>query len=102
MDPHAAALLLDRLQKLPRRVERPRTFMEIGGYAHSENVCSNLLAFFFDPGAPHGLGSLFLDALLDSSDSAGDARRDGRIDHFFGNQFFCLQVTISSARTASR
>ena len=70
MDPHAAASLLDRLRKLPRRVERPRTFMEIGGYARSENVCSNLLAFFFDPGAPHGLGSLFLDALLDSSDSA--------------------------------
>lgn len=70
MDPHAAASLLDSLRKLPRRVERPRTFMEIGGYAHSENVCSNLLAFFFDPGAPHGLGSLFLDALLDSSDSA--------------------------------
>ena len=73
MDPLAAASLLDELQTLPRRIERPRTFMEIGGYAHSENVCSNLLAFFFDPGAPHGLGSLFLDALLDSS---GSARRE--------------------------
>ena len=67
MDPLAAASLLDELRTLPRRIERPRTFMEIGGYAHSENACSNLPAFFFNPGAPHGLGSRFLDALLDSS-----------------------------------
>jgi len=62
---------LDELGKLPRRIERPRTFMEIGGYAHSENICSNLLAFFFDPKGPHGLGSLFLDALVDSVGISG-------------------------------
>jgi hypothetical protein len=38
--------------------------MEIVGYPHYENVCSNFLAFFFDPEGPHGLGSLFLDALV--------------------------------------
>jgi hypothetical protein len=43
LDPQAATSLLDALGQLPRRAERPRTFMEIGGYAHSENVCSNLL-----------------------------------------------------------
>ena len=40
--------------------------MEIGGYPHYENVCSNFLAFFFNPERPHGLGSLFLDALVGS------------------------------------
>ena len=44
--------------------------MEIGGYAHSENVCSNFLAYFFDPNGSHGLGSLFLNALLDTMDLA--------------------------------
>lgn len=37
--------------------------MEISGYPHYENVCSNILAFFFDPKKPHGLGTLFLDAI---------------------------------------
>ncbi len=46
--------------------------MEIGGYPHYENVCSNFLAFFFDPEGSHGLGSLFLDALLDSVGIAGE------------------------------
>lgn len=63
MEPQAAASFLDELRDLPGRVARPQTFMEIGGYPHYENVCSNFLAFFLDPEGPHGLGSLFLDAL---------------------------------------
>jgi PD-(D/E)XK nuclease superfamily len=61
---HAAATLLDEFAKLPGRVERPRTFMEIAGRSHDENVCSNILAFFMDPKEPHGLETLVLDALL--------------------------------------
>ena len=60
---HAVAKLLDDFRALPGRVERPRTFMDIAGYPHYENVCSNILAFFLDPGEPHGLGTLVLDAL---------------------------------------
>lgn len=45
--------------------------MEIARYPHYENVCSNFLAFFFDPAGPHGLGNLFLDALSNSVDIAG-------------------------------
>lgn len=59
--------LLDEFEKLPERVERPRTFMEIAGYPHYENVCSNILAFFMDPEEPHGLGTLVLDALTRAS-----------------------------------
>lgn len=60
-----ATILLDEFGNLPERIERPQTFMEIGGYPHYENVCSNFLAFFFDPEEAHGLGSLFLDALCE-------------------------------------
>ena len=74
MDPRAAASLLDEFKKLPGRVARPQTFMEIGGYPHYENVCSNFLAFFFDPESPHGLGSLFLDALVGSVGITGGER----------------------------
>ena len=61
---HAAEKLLDDFRKLPGRVARPRTFMEIAGYPHYENVCSNILAFFMDPQESHGLGTLVLDALV--------------------------------------
>ncbi len=66
MDVRAAATLLDKFRELPDRIERSQTFMEIAGYPHYENVCSNFLAFFFDPEGPHGLGIFFLDALMDS------------------------------------
>ena len=64
MDTQAAASLLDEFDSLQGRISRPQTFMEIGGYPHYENVCSNFLAFFFDPEGPHGLSSLFLDAMV--------------------------------------
>lgn len=60
---HEAAAFLDEFGKLPDQIERPPTFMEIAGYPHYENVCSNLLAFFLDPQEWHGFGTLVLDAL---------------------------------------
>ena len=60
---HAATKLLDDFRALPGHVERPPTFMEIAGYPHYENVCSNVLAFFMDPEESHGFGTLMLDAL---------------------------------------
>jgi hypothetical protein len=79
MDAHAAEALLDEFRKVPGRVERPQTFMEIAGYPHYEDVCSNFLAFFFDPKGLHGLGNLLLDALMDSVSMAD------RIEGFGGN-----------------
>ena len=68
-----------RMRDLERAIEecaelRPReaagrTFLEISGYAHYENVWSNVLAFFLDPEETHGFGTLFLSALLDPSDA---------------------------------
>lgn len=40
--------------------------MEIAGYPHYENACSNILQFYMDPEEPHGLKTLGLDALLAS------------------------------------
>lgn len=63
----SATKLLDDFRVLPGRIERPRTFMEIAGYPHYENVSSNILAFFMDPAEPHGLGTLVLDALASAA-----------------------------------
>lgn len=49
--------------RLPE-TKRSRTFMEVSGYPHYENVCSNILKFFFDPAAEHGLGDLLVQAFL--------------------------------------
>jgi hypothetical protein len=66
----AASNLLDDFRALPGHVERPRTLMEIAGYPHYENACSNILAFFMDPEESHGLGSLVLEALASAGDIA--------------------------------
>jgi PD-(D/E)XK nuclease superfamily len=51
------------LKNLPKAVNREQTFMEIAGYPHFENVCSNILAFYLQPNNNHGFGPLFLDVL---------------------------------------
>jgi hypothetical protein len=41
--------------------------MEISGYPHFENVCSNILRFFLDTSEIHGLHNLVLKSLLQST-----------------------------------
>lgn len=55
--------LLLEFQSLPRQ-QRRSTFMEIAGYPHYENVCSNILKFYLDPKEEHGMGDLLLRALF--------------------------------------
>ncbi len=43
---------------------RRKTFMDVSGYPHYENVVSNILAFFFDDSEEHGFGNLWLNSLL--------------------------------------
>jgi PD-(D/E)XK nuclease superfamily len=40
------------------------TFMEVSGYPHYENVCSNILGFYLDPNQQHGLKDLFVTAIF--------------------------------------
>lgn len=78
----AEALLDAFSQQVPLRPERLPTFMEITRYPHYEDVCSNILAFFFDPDNPHGLETLFLDALAqvgDIEDKAGTLGRNVQV-----------------------
>ena len=56
-------ILLLKFNALPRK-NYNRTFMEISGYPHYENVCSNILGFFFDNKGEHGLQNLFISAFL--------------------------------------
>jgi len=55
-------LLLD-FRALPE-AKRNRTFMEVSGYPHYENVCTNILRFYFDPDGDHGLGDLLISAFI--------------------------------------
>jgi hypothetical protein len=45
--------------------ERLPTFMEISRYPHFENVCSNILSFYFDTTQSHKLSDLVLKSLLE-------------------------------------
>jgi hypothetical protein len=45
--------------------EKERTLFSLGGRGYYENPTSDILAYFLDPAADHGLGSLFLQAFLD-------------------------------------
>lgn len=55
--------LLLAFRALPE-TKSSRTFMEVSGYPHYENVCSNILQFYLDPAAEHGLKDLLLSAFL--------------------------------------
>ena len=48
-----------------------RTFMQISGYPHFENVCSNILSFFFTTDEEHGFKELFFQSLLESAGFTG-------------------------------
>lgn len=48
-------------KKIPKR---EKTFMEVSGYPHYENVCSNILAFYFNPIEEHKLKDLFINSFI--------------------------------------
>lgn len=54
---------LSSFEKLPA-LKPCRTFMEISGYPHYENVSSNILGFYFDSLAEHGLRDLLITSFL--------------------------------------
>jgi len=56
--------LIDTLPEISKK-ERRRSFFEIGGIAHKENIISNYLAYYFDQNEYHHLDNLFLRSLLE-------------------------------------
>jgi hypothetical protein len=63
MKTEALVPLLLQFQKIPKPAKQ-RTFLEISGYPHYENVCSNILQFYLNPSNEHGFKDLFLQSLL--------------------------------------
>lgn len=55
--------LFDMFSVLPH-AKQNLTFMEVSGYPHYENVCSNILGFYLDPRQQHGLQDLFISAIF--------------------------------------
>jgi len=54
------------LAEMPEEGQRMRPdLFSISGFPHYEDVLSNWYAFFMDPSGPHGLGTLFLEVLLE-------------------------------------
>lgn len=64
MDYDSLSHLLAHFRDIGLQQKQPPTFMEITRYPHWENVASNVLEFYFNPNAQHGLGTLLLDALI--------------------------------------
>lgn len=58
--------VIEGFKRIPSIPKRPPTFMEISGYPHFENVCSNILRFFLDTSEIHGLNNLVLKSLFQS------------------------------------
>lgn len=56
--------LFNSLKTIQNVKTRRKTFMDVSGYPHYENVVSNILAFLFDDSEEHGLQNLWLNALL--------------------------------------
>ena len=50
---------------------KEKTFMDISGYPHYENVSSNILSFYFNPNEEHDLGNLVINAFLETIKSKG-------------------------------
>jgi hypothetical protein len=62
--------LFEEFKRLPKLSESSPTYMEIAGYPHYENVCSNILGFFFDTKQNHKFEDLVLKSFLDCVDES--------------------------------
>lgn len=58
--------LFQEFNKLPKAKTRTPTYLEISGQPHFENVCSNILSFYFNTKECHGLKDLVLLSFLES------------------------------------
>lgn len=56
--------LFESLQGIKSVQTRRKTFMDVSGYPHYENVVSNILAFLLDDSEEHGMQNLWMNALL--------------------------------------
>ncbi|MGB1260901.1 MAG: PD-(D/E)XK nuclease family protein [Akkermansiaceae bacterium] len=76
--------LLLAFQTLPKEKQN-RTVMQVSGYPHYENVCSNILAFYLDPAEEHNMGGLVLESLLEVAQSKSESPKDNENTHSLEN-----------------
>ena len=75
--------LLYEASEIYKRIPRKeKTFMDISGYPHYENVCSNILAFYFNPLEEHNLNNL---VMIRCNALDIDKVFDHEIDHIYLN-----------------
>lgn len=60
--------LIDNFNKLPKSDKILPTYLELSGQPHFENVCSNILAFYFNTNESHGLKDLVLKSFIECID----------------------------------
>lgn len=59
--------LFKKLREIKSAPARRKTFMDISGYPHYENVVSNILSFYFDDSEEHGMKDLWFKSLMSIS-----------------------------------
>lgn len=66
MDFKEAEKFLNEIKNICKKIPtKEKTFMEISGYPHYENVSSNILAFYLNPNEEHHLKNLVINTLLE-------------------------------------
>ena len=63
---HSIQAMLDSYKYRELEPAETPTLLEIAGFPHWENVCSNILAFFLDTEQAHGFGPLFVRSILEA------------------------------------
>ncbi|MBL7050395.1 MAG: PD-(D/E)XK nuclease family protein [Nitrospira sp.] len=66
--------------KLLRCSLKNESIFTIGAFSHKENICSNILAYYFNPSNDHGLSDLFLRGLLNEIETYDGATDNISID----------------------
>ncbi len=57
-------LLSEASELYNKRPIKEKTFMDVSGYPHYENVCSNILAFYFNTVEEHNFNNLVINSLI--------------------------------------
>ena len=85
--------LFTEFNKLDKMEDTFVTFMELSGYPHFENVCSNILSFYFDTQQKHGLKDLAIKSLLQCIPESDYGIKDlKRIDLVIDCNDFCVSI----------
>jgi len=87
--------LLEDFNNLPKISIPRKTFFDVSGYTHYENVCSNILEFFFEQSEQHSMKDLFLKSLLELLPEKSRFETDG-INTFVSREYEYIDILIEA------